>query len=174
VVGDQLDGRRVVGKGIPVIKIPFHFPEQFFPGARGLGLLFQRFTDPDQDPVVYYVLVDQVAQARALLGEGVDPLRVVALAEDDQAGQRFRALGIPGVQVLLGDDPARAIRLVSRWLRVLHGVPVRLVDAHQPWAADAPRLLQQVQGWLAEEGWAVTSGLTVQQAEAIARINGMA
>lgn len=144
----------------------------FRPQEAGLAVLFTRFQDPDRDPAVYYALVDQIEQARALVAEGISPLRLMAIAEDEATGQGFRAVGIPSDNILIGSTVEQAAALASRRMWALDGVTPRPMD--RPWATDVQILLSQLTDWLAQEGWATTPTLTAQHAETIARINGMA
>lgn len=146
----------------------------FRPSEAGLSILFETFRDPDHDPAIYYALVDQVRQVEALIAAGVDPRRLVALAATaDEAGP-FTTLGIPGDNVLVGYDAARAASVVGGWLTTLHGATVRIMDPIPAWAAEASQLLAQLHQWLEAEGWVAAPALTRELAETVAMLNGMA
>lgn len=145
----------------------------FRPEEAGLGVLFAGFQSPETDPAVYYVLVDHVEQAQALIQAGVAPVRIVALANNDTERRQFLGLAIPGDNILVGSDVPRALALVGRWVKTIHGAAVRTLE-DQSWPTDAQLLLAQISQWLDEERWLPAQPLTAGVAETITRINQMA
>ncbi len=149
----------------------------FRPEEAGLPLLFSQFRGLEDEPVAYYVLVRSIRQAEALLPAGgtpwVSPSRLIALAEDAREADRFAEYGVPRDNILIGYSVDRAIPMLERWLKVLDGVTaVRRID--QTLSPGINLLLAQINQWLREQGWQVRPSLTIEWAETIARINGMA
>lgn len=141
------------------------------PSAAGLALVLAGLQEAQG---TYYVVVEQVEQAQALIAAGVPPSHMVPVmaAGLEEARQPFLALGIPADNLVVG-SVAHAVQVAGDWLRVIRGVTPRIVDPALRWAAEAQALLQQMTQWLDREGF-VPTNLTPQVAAAIARLNEMA
>lgn len=145
----------------------------FRPAEAGLATLFASFQNPDTDPAIYYVLVDHVDQAQALIQAGVAPVRIVALAEADDEALRFSEVGVPGDNVLIGQTLEEAIEEIRGWIRIVHGTAVR-VPGTTSWSTEIQLLLAQLNQWLDEERWVASQGLTAEIATTVAHINSLA